>query len=143
VKHLIILLAMLTAGGFSHAFADPPASPAAPESQSTTTQDSAAQSNKSQSSASQTTPATAAATGAKAPAVAAAKPAPSVSDEEKQLLAQGYHVHVMRGEKVYCKREIPIGSTLPEMRCMSADEAKEMTKAGRELMEQQNRIQGR
>lgn len=110
VRHAIILLTMLIAGGLSCAFADPPA--------------------------------TAPASGAKASASAPAKAAPSASEEEKDLLAQGYKVRVSRGQKVYCKKEIPIGSTLPVMRCLSAEEAKRMANEGRELLEQQ-RGQGR
>jgi hypothetical protein len=138
MRHVVAMLAILTAGGLYRAFADPPVTPAASESQSSASQSSTAAQGNGQNTAAQTPPAKAAVTGAQTAAVATANPAPSASSEQtldKQLLAKGYTPRVIRGEKVYCKRETATGSNLPELRCMSVESAEEMAKEGRDLTE--------
>jgi hypothetical protein len=139
MRPAVATLAILTTGGLSLAFADPPATPVAPESRSTTAQNSGAEDSTGQNSAARAAPATAAATAAETPVVAPAKSTPSASDErlQEQLLRfQGYKLSMVHGEKKYCRREIPLGSHLPTvLRCVTVAEAELMTKEGRETTE--------
>ncbi len=154
MRRAVAMLAILTTGGLSLAFADPPATSAAPESRSSTAQNNTAEDSSGQNSASQTAPATAAATTAETPAdatakptaataaetpVAPANPAPSASDErmqEKLLRDQGYKPYIMNGEKVFCRREIPMGSRLATtLGCLTVAQAELMAREGRELTE--------
>jgi hypothetical protein len=138
MRRAVAIVALLTTGGLTVAFADPPPTPVAPASQGATAPSSTAESGSGQSSAAAATPATAAASAAQSSAAAPAKPAPSAANgdsDDKELLKQGYKPRVVRGEKVYCKREVPTGSNLPVTRCMSAESAKEMAAEGKEMAE--------
>jgi len=139
MKAAVAMLAILTTGALSLAFADPPATPVAPESRSTTAQNSTAEDSTGQNSAAHTVPATAAATAAETPAVAAAKPTSSAPHErmaEQLLRSQGYKLSMMRGEEKYCRREIPLGSHLPTvLHCVTVAEAEAMAREGREVTE--------
>lgn len=88
------LLAALSAGALTSAFADPPTD-AAP--------------------AAATAPAVATATAAAAtPASAATKPAePDIDQVEKHFVAEGYRPEMRSGVKVFCRRETALGSHLP------------------------------
>jgi len=139
MRPAVAMLAVLATGALSLALADPPADPVAPESRSTTAQNSAAEDSTDQNSAAHAVPATAAATVAETPAVAPAKPTPSASDErmQEQLLRyQGYKLSMVHGEKKYCRREIPLGSHLPTvLHCVTVTEAEEMTREARDTAE--------
>jgi hypothetical protein len=143
MRPAVAILGILTTSGLSLAFADPPATPVAPESQSTTTPNSTAEDSTGQNSAALTAPATAA-TAAKTPAVAPAKPTPRASGErlvEQQLRLEGYKLSMMHGEEKYCRREVPLGSHLPTvLRCVTVAEAEAMTREGREVTERFQRI---
>ena len=58
--------------------------------------------------------------------VSAANDAPPVNYTSKQILQmafdQGYRPLTHDGKTVYCRREVPIGSNLPETRCVTAAE---------------------
>jgi len=123
------LLATACAGGLSLALADPPATtPVAPMSSTTPTQIAPA------SPAVPATPDTPAVTPAEAPS---ARPASSTaaSNEvqlEKQLRAQGYSPQMHNGEKVFCRREVPLGSRLATvLNCVTATEAERIAKNAR------------
>jgi hypothetical protein len=141
----VAMLAILTTGGLSLAFADPPATPVAPvapvapESRSTPTPNSTSEDSTGQNSAAHTVPATADATAAKTPAVAPANTTPSPSGERKaeQLLrSQGYKVSMVNGQEKYCRREIPLGSHLATVfHCVTVAEAEAMAREGRETTE--------
>jgi hypothetical protein len=126
MRPALVTVAMLIIGGQSIALADPPVTPAAPESAA--------------GPASGPTP---------APAPAApAKPAPSTSstsDErmlEQQLRLQGYRLSMVRGEAKYCRREAPLGSRLESvMHCVTLDEAEVMVREGKETTERIQRNQ--
>jgi hypothetical protein len=125
--------------GVSLAFADPPATPAARESQSSATPRSTAEDSTEQNSAARTVPATVAPTPAKSPAVAPANPTPSVSDErmvQRHLRMEGYKLSMVNGQEKYCRREIPLGSHLATvMHCVTVAEAEAMVREGRETTE--------
>ncbi len=142
MRPAVAMLAILTSGALSLAFADPPATPVASESRSTTTPNSTAEDSTGQNSAAHSVPATAA-TAAKAPAVAPAKPTPSASGErmaEHLLRSQGYKLSMVNGQEKYCRREIALGSHLATvMRCVTVAEAEAMAREGREVTEQLQR----
>jgi hypothetical protein len=137
MRRAVAMLAILTIGGLSFAFADPPATSVAPESQGSKAQNSTAEDIADQHS--ETAPATAAATVAVTPDAAPANPNISASDErmqEKLLRAQGYKPSMRNGEKVFCRREIPLGSRLPTtLKCVTVAEAETMAKEGKETTE--------
>jgi len=146
VRRVIVMLAMFTAGGLSGAFADPPVSPgaqAAPVAQatqapSTATPSSTAAASSSQTSATQPASGAAPVTPAQAPAAVPSSPTLQSSKErtpEQALLAQGYTIRMRGGKKMYCKKDIPIGSNLPQLLCVQADDPEAMARAGRELAE--------
>lgn len=132
MRRTVAMLAILTTGGLAVAFADPPATPAAPESQSTTAQ-SSPEEGTSQHNAPQAAPATAAATTAASPAVA------SESDkhlQEEWLRNQGYKPYMRNDEKVFCKREIPLGSHIPTtLHCLTLAEAELVAKEAKDTAE--------
>jgi hypothetical protein len=139
MRPAVAMLAILTTGGLSLAFADPPATPVAPESRSTTAQSSTAEGSKDQNSAAHTVPATAAPTAAETPAAAPATPTATASAEpmaERLLRSQGYKPSMNHGEKLYCRREIPLGSHLPTvLHCVTVAQAEAMAREGREVTE--------
>lgn len=69
----------------------------------------------------------------------AANPTPGTPDEPmalKLLRAEGYKPAMRNGEKVYCRREIPLGSRLPTtLKCVTVAEAELMAKEARETTE--------
>ena len=69
----------------------------------------------------------------------AANPTPGAPDEPmalKLLRAEGYKPAMRNGEKVYCRREVPLGSRLPTtLKCVTVAEAELMAKEGRETTE--------
>src|SRR5579862_3534804 len=115
------LLAIAYAGGMSLALADPPATTDAAPVPST--------------APAQVAPASPAGPVAADPPAAAPAAAPSaaaaVTTEalheaqlEKQLRVQGYSLQMHKGEKVFCRREAPIGSHLSSvLNCVTAAEA--------------------
>jgi hypothetical protein len=139
MRPAVATLAILTATGLSLAFADPQATPVAPESRSTTAQSSTAEDSTGQNSAAHTVPATTAATAPETPAATPAKSTPSASGErlqEQLLRSQGYKLSMVNGEEKYCRREIPLGSHLPTvLHCVTVAEAEAMAREGRETTE--------
>ena len=139
MRTAVAVLAIVTIGGASVAFADPPDTPVAPESPDTAAQKGPAEDSTGQNRASHTVPATAATTATETPAAAPAKPAPSASDEgmQEQLLRfQGYKLSMVRGQEKWCRRETPLGSHLASvMRCLTVEEAQEMAREGRQTTE--------
>lgn len=69
----------------------------------------------------------------------AANPTPGAPDEPmalKLLRDEGYKPAMRNGEKVYCRREIPLGSRLPTtLKCVTVAEAELMAKEARETAE--------
>lgn len=139
MRPAVAMLAILTTGGLSLAFADPPATPVAPDSRSTPTPNSTAEDSTGQKSAAPIVPATAAAPAATTPAVAPAKSTPSASDEQLQkrlLQSQGYKLSMVNGQEKYCRRETPLGSHLATaLHCVTVAEAEAMAREGREVTE--------
>jgi hypothetical protein len=139
MRPAVAMLAILTIGALSLAFADPPANPVAPESRSTPTPNSTAEDSTGQRSAAPTVPATAAAPAATAPAVAPGQSTPSASDEQLQkrlLQSQGYKLSMVNGQEKYCRREAPVGSHLASaLHCVTVAEAEAMAREGREVTE--------
>ena len=146
----VAMLAILTTGGLSLAFADPPATPVAPESRSTTAQSSTAEGSKDQNQSLPTRlPATAAPTAAETPAAARARDPHCElcvrrADGAERLLQdlQGYtaeHSESWR-EAVPCTgREIPPSAhrALPitVLHCVTVAQAEAMAREGREVTE--------
>jgi hypothetical protein len=143
MRPAVAILAILSTGALSLGFADPPATPVAPESRSTTTPNSTAEDSAGQNSTAHTVPAIAAATAAETPAVAPAKPPPSASGErmaEHLLRSQGYKLSMVNGQERYCRREIPLGSHLATvLHCATVAEAEATAREGREVTEQLQR----
>jgi hypothetical protein len=146
----VVTLAMISIGGSSLALADPPVTPAAPETQSNAAQSSNTDDSTGQSSAAHAAAAPATAAAPQTPAAAAAKPAastsaPSPPDErmmEQQLRLQGYRLSMVRGQERYCRREAPLGSRLESvMHCVTLAEAEIMAHEGKETTERIQRNQ--
>jgi hypothetical protein len=74
------------------------------------------------------------------PASSAVAPASDVPLQEKWLRNQGYKPYMMNNEKVFCKRETPIGSHLATtLHCLTAAEAELMAKEGKDTVERLQR----
>ena len=136
------MLAIVAMDGLSLALADPPDIPvAAPPSPSIAGEKSPAEDSTGRRTATQTVPAA-----ASQPATAAsAKPIATASDEpkeEKQLRGRGYRPTMINGEKLFCRREAPLGSRIPtELHCVTVAEAKMIAREGRETTEEIQRNQ--
>jgi hypothetical protein len=79
----------------------------------------------------------------------AAKPAPTVledktltQDEVKQILAQGYRPMNRDGQLYYCRRESELGSRFESLRCRTAEQAKDLTRNGRDMLDKLQRPSG-
>lgn len=123
------LLAIACAGGLSLALADPPATtPVAPIASTRPTQIAPA------TPAIPATTDTPAGTRAETPSAALAS-STAASNEvqiEKQLRAQGYSPQMHNGERVFCRREVPLGSHLATvLNCVTASEAERIAKNSR------------
>lgn len=131
---LAMLVILATSGS---AFANPPASPLAPESRSSTTPNSSGENSTSENSAAHSVPATAAP--AAKTSAAPASPTPQTSGEqlaERQLRMEGYKLRMVNGVQKYCRRETPLGSHLASvMHCVTVAEAEEMVREARETTE--------
>lgn len=136
MSRTVVMLTMLTAGIAALAFADPPAPEVPAQTRSSADQKSRDDTTQPNSSApaAATTPAATTADRAQV-----AKPAASSSDDSKRealLLDQGYKPAMRNGEKVFCKREIPMGSRLPTaLHCLTVAEAELIAQEGRETTE--------
>jgi hypothetical protein len=71
----------------------------------------------------------------------AGKPAPIVledktltNDEVRQLLSRGYKPVGRGGEVYYCRREEKTGSRFTTMSCKTADEMKQLTREGKDML---------
>ena len=133
MRRTVVIAALLATGGLSLALGDPP--PASVPTASQNTPANVSTTEKSTAQSSTATPAPATAASAAPSAAAAAKANPEVSDDEKLLLSQGFKPRTIRGEKAYCKKEIPTGSTLPVWQCMSVEDAKAQAREAQEFAE--------
>ena len=128
------LLAVVCAGGLSLALADPPTTDPAASTPPTQVEPA--------SPALPATPNAAPVTPAQAvPATPAAPTAATHTEQlEKQLRAQGYAVQMRNGDRVFCRREVPLGSHLPTaLNCLTADEAERMAQAAKGDIEHSQR----
>ena len=128
------LLAVVCAGGLSPALADPPAT--GPTASTPATQVEPA------SPALPATPNAAPVVPAHAvPATPAAPAAASHTEQlEKQLRVQGYSPQMRNGDRVFCRREVPLGSHLPTvLNCVTADEAERIAQAAKGDIEHSQR----
>ena len=144
MRPAVATLAILTIGGPSFAFADPPATPVPAESGNTATPNGHAEDSTGQNGAAHTAPARVAATAAETPAVVPAKsstPSASAESQQEQLLRfQGYQLRMVRGQVKYCRREMPLGSRLPTvLHCVTVAEADAMAREGKEVTERVQR----
>jgi hypothetical protein len=136
MSRTVVMLTILTAGIGSLACANPP-TPEVPARTSSSadqkSRDDTTQPNSSTSAAATTPAATT------ADSVPLVKPMASSSDQSQRealLLDQGYKPAMRNGEKVFCKREIPMGSRLPTaLHCLTVAEAELIAKEGRETTE--------
>jgi hypothetical protein len=145
MRFAVGVLITVGAGAFALAVADPTGSPPA----STAKPAAAAPASAAQ------TPATA--QSAVAPSTAEALPAAAASSPtsltpgatrpvesaeallEKRLRAQGYKAYMRNGEKIFCRRETPLGSNLPTMQCTTTKEALTVAKEARDNTERLQR----
>jgi hypothetical protein len=135
------LLAIACAGGLSLAVADPPATtPVAPIPSTTPMQIAPA------SPAVSATADSPAVTPAEAPSVTPASTMAASNEVqiERQLRAQGYAPQMHNGDKVFCRRETPLGSHLPTvLNCVTAAEAERIAKNSRGDLERvQHKMSG-
>jgi len=135
MNRTVVMLVLFAAASGSLAFADPPAPGVPVQSPGGADQKSRADTiQPDRAVAAATAPADT--TAAKAPA---AGPTASAADEARRealLLDQGYKPAMRNGEKVFCKRETPMGSRLPTaLHCLTVAEAELIAKEGRETTE--------
>jgi hypothetical protein len=135
MSRTVVMLTILAAGSASLAFADPP-TPEAP-AQTPSNADEKSRDDTTQPSSAPAAATTPAATTADSAQVI--KPKASSSDDSKRealLVDQGYKPAMRNGEKVFCKREIPMGSRLPTaLHCLTVAEAELIAQEGRETTE--------
>lgn len=81
-----------------------------------------------------------ASTKATAPSAQAAK-VEELTAAEKDLLAQGYKLRIIGGQKRFCRRQTVIGSNLERMVCTTGAQAAEARQNARDLTEQIQRNQ--
>jgi hypothetical protein len=136
MSRTVVMLTILTAGIGPLAFADPPAPKVPAQTRSSAdqkTRDDTTQPDSSTPAAAPTPAVTA------ADSAPVAKPTATPSDDSKRealLLDQGYKPAMRNGEKVFCKRETPMGSRLPSaLHCLTVAEAELIAKEGREATE--------
>jgi hypothetical protein len=146
MRLIVTVLACLTAGGISQAFADPPTAPATPPPAAvpaSAATPAAATTAPATPPAAASTPAPAAATTAQP---AAAPPSSAAADEaqkEKQLRAQGYSPRMRDGQKYFCKREAPVGSRFEsKLTCLTPEEADRVATDARANIEHMQRSMG-
>jgi len=133
------VLALISVGALSQAFAmDPPAAPASPTSTSTT--------------AAATTPATSSTTAEQATAAKSAtattsrdRPVNVVAGDAdaearlKRLRAAGYRPEVRNNQLVFCRKEQTLGSRFDKKVCATAEALDEQMHIGRDLLENTQR----
>lgn len=131
MRFVTSLLALVCAGGLSLALADPPTTdPTA----STPTQVEPA------SPALPATPNAAPVAPAHAMPATAATAATHTEQLEKQLRVQGYSPQMRNGDRVFCRREVPLGSHLPTvLNCVTPDEAERISQAAKGDIEHSQR----
>src|SRR5689334_11594392 len=126
MKCVTALLAVVCAGGLSLALADPPASDPTASMPSTQVEPA--------SPALPATPNAAPVAPAQPVPATAAAPAATTHTEqlEKQLRVQGYSPQMRNEDRVFCRREVPLGSHLPTvLNCVTADEAERIAQAAK------------
>ncbi len=142
MRLIVSVLACVAVGGLSAALADPsapnsPATPTTPAAAATSAVPAAAAPAAAAPAAADTTGGTPAHS-----ANATATPAPAIDPREKHLLSQGYKPQMVKGEKVFCKREAVMGSrTETVSHCGTVDQLASETRLSREATENSQRIQ--
>lgn len=132
----ILALALLAVGSLTLAAAAEPAPATQPErapAPAAVATDSASSAPSAATAVPAPPPAPSPATNAPAAPKAAA---PDLSAYEQHLLAQGYKPVTRNGEKVYCKRDAPLGSRISAgEHCGTVAELATATRDGREYLE--------
>ena len=64
-----------------------------------------------------------------------------LTEADKRLLSQGYKLHIVNGEKRFCRKERVLGSNLERNVCGSAEQFAESSQAGRDLTDRIQRNQ--
>lgn len=142
MRLIVSVLACVAVGGLSAALADPsapnsPATPTTPAAAATSAVPAAAAPAAAAPAAADTTGGTPAHS-----ANATATPAPAIDPREKHLLSQGYKPQMVKGERVFCKREAVMGSrTETVSHCGTVDQLLSETRLSREATENSQRIQ--
>lgn len=137
MRLIVSVLACVAVGGLSVALADP----SAPNSPATPTTPAAAATSAVPAAAAPAAADTTGGTPAHS-ANATATPAAAIDPREKHLLSQGYKPQMVKGEKVFCKREAVMGSrTETVSRCGTVDQLVSETRLSREATENSQRIQ--
>jgi hypothetical protein len=142
MRLIVSVLACVAVGGLSAALADPsapnsPATPTTPAAAATSAVPAAAAPAAATPAAADTTGGTPAHS-----ANATATPAPAIDPREKHLLSQGYKPQMVKGERVFCKREAVMGSrTETVSHCGTVDQLASETRLSREATENSQRIQ--
>ena len=67
---------------------------------------------------------------------------PTLTPDEKRLLAAGYQLHVKNGEKIFCRREIDLATRFPTKICGTAEQIAALRRTSRESLENTQRPGG-
>jgi cytochrome c553 len=77
---------------------------------------------------------------AQTPAAAAAKAADErLKERQRQLLLQGFKPTTVRGGEMYCRREVPLDSHFPVLRCVTVESAEQAAREGKDTTERLQR----
>lgn len=138
-RPVVVIMALLGAGGMSVALGDPPAAADTPPS-------SAAPVTSATSTAAVTAPAAADANASAAASAKTASAAQTAADDEaleKRLTNSGYKSKMRNGQKVWCKRQDELGSRLGAQEvCATPDEWRRSFRDNQEVVERIQKIDG-
>lgn len=144
MRFAVLVLSLISCAPLSLALADPPGSPAATPP-ATPVGTPVATSGAPEKAATAANSSGAEQSAAATPAAAAA-PTAAEADEakvEKHYLAMGYSVHMINGQKNFCRRETAIGTRIPgPLNCMTAAEAQAIEADSRNKVEKMQRSMG-
>ena len=135
----ILALAVLGLGSLALAAAAEPA-PTTPAEHAAAPAAAVTDSASSATSAAKGIPASSPASSATNPTPAAKAAAPELSPAENRLINLGYKPQMRNGEKIYCRREAPMGSRISSgQHCGTVAELATVTQEGREGLEKSQR----
>jgi len=141
MRFVVAAWSLISLGALPLAVADPATSSQPAVSAA---QDTAA--TPAQPAAAQPAPAANASTPASPPPAtnsAAASDKPQIDPREQRLISMGYHAQMRHGEKLFCKREVDLGSRLASTaeHCGTVEELAAQTRTSRDVTEKVQRTE--